>query len=304
MLLIGLAGSAGVGKDEVADYLVKEHNFIKFSFSDLLYSEVSDAFGISMTELKDRDSKEKPSPWIKVESCSNPEFRALMIAFCGRNGVDYDTTEFSPRWVLQQWGTEYRRAQNANYWIDAARVWLRNMTEALNDTPLHGMFAGFVNTSVRFPNEQAFIHEEGGVVWHVRRFKDTDDASASGVASGLDHIAEQGLPMLGGESELFNHGTVEQLHTLATLLLHSPAGGSVGRHVTLSCNECDTLHTLISREQAQAECDAFMERFPGRSPVAVEDYMGCVCCGAHSLRVLPADHPGSLQDHQPIVIPN
>jgi dephospho-CoA kinase len=59
VLIIGLAGKAGTGKDTIADYLVRKYGFVKFAFSDALYQEVQDAFGLEDQDLlRNRDTKE------------------------------------------------------------------------------------------------------------------------------------------------------------------------------------------------------------------------------------------------------
>lgn len=301
MLLIGLAGSAGVGKDTVADYLVEQYGFVKFSFSDALYREVSEAFGVSIEELQDRNNKEKPHPRLTTYHCSNIEFCGLMEAASKEAGRVVYNKWFSPRWVLQHWGTEYRRAQDPDYWTKRAALWVKaflDVTSDDGDRPL-----GLVNTSVRFPNEQALIHELGGTVWHLRRFEDEAAAAASGVASGLAHVAEQGLTALDGERELFNTGTVEQLRTAVSLLLQAPLEENPELVVDSSfepesachkaelvvCDNCGNMHNGISRAQAEREVATFNEWFDqqppevqklyGNSHAAVEHYEGCMHCG-------------------------
>jgi len=43
-MIIGICGLIGSGKDTIADYLVKEHNFIKLSFADKLKDCVAEMF--------------------------------------------------------------------------------------------------------------------------------------------------------------------------------------------------------------------------------------------------------------------
>jgi hypothetical protein len=307
MLLIGLAGAAGSGKDTVADYLVRQYGFVKFSFSDELYREVSEAFNVPIEELQDRNNKDKPHPQLTAHHCKDNTFAELMFDACnGPNAVVYNKP-FSPRWVLQHWGTEYRRAQDPDYWTKRAALWVRaflDVTFEDSDRPV-----GLVNTSVRFPNEQALIHELGGTVWHLRRFADEAEHLASGVASELGHVAEQGLPLIDGDRELFNSGTVEQLHTATTLLLQAPfeenpelvvdpdfnPEPSYPEPVLIVCDHCDKLHMGISRAQAEHEVAVFnawfdqqppeMQELYGNKHATIVHYEGCLRCGHNGFHV-------------------
>jgi hypothetical protein len=304
MILIGLAGAAGSGKDTVADYLVRQYGFVKFSFSDELYREVSEAFNVPVEELQDRNNKEKLHPQLTANHCADAEFAHHMVCEA-EDSTTFTRAQqsFSPRWVLQHWGTEYRRAQDPDYWVRKTALWIEAFMDIAaedDDRP-----AGLVNTSVRFPNEQALIRELGGTVWHLRRFIDEINAAASGVASCLDHVAEQGLPVLPGDRELFNAGTVEQLHTAATLLLQAPfeenpelvidpdfnpPNEAFADPVLVVCAKCSKLHLGIPRAQAEQEVAIFNEWLAeqsaetrevyGNSPASVSDYEGCVRCGA------------------------
>jgi len=216
MILLGLAGAAGSGKDSVADYLVQRYGFIKFSFSDALYREVAEAFGLpDESLLRDRETKEKETPQLAMCNCGDYEFSELVRGMFAPEDHTEDHTEFtpmSPRWILQVWGTEYRRAQDPNYWVDQAEQWVEAMY-SFPQYPEHRPQL-FVNTSVRFPNEHAWIKELEGNVWHLRR------EAATRVAA---HVSETPLPVLDGEREIFNNYTLDYLHKGVDQLLSSNA---------------------------------------------------------------------------------
>jgi hypothetical protein len=157
MKLIGLAGPAGVGKDTIADYLVETHAFTKFSFSDSLYEEVAAAFGIDKAMLYVRETKEQPMEALQYWYCTDKVFQNVMWRAARDAGHYYVQDKwFSPREILQWWGTEYRRKQDPEYWIKKAALfaeaYLRN---AASDPDTYR--GGLVNCSVRFPNERAFV---------------------------------------------------------------------------------------------------------------------------------------------------
>jgi hypothetical protein len=220
MILLGLAGAAGSGKDAVADYLVQRYGFIKFSFSDALYREVAAAFGLpDESLLRDRETKEKETPLLTLDKCADGGFRATVFHLVpGLPGAPMQgegkipTFPLSPRQILQWWGTEYRRAQDPGYWVARAREFMYAVHKAPPYSELRPQC--FVNTSVRFENERRFIQQLYGTVWHLRR-----DAAAP-VAS---HESETPLPVLEGEREIFNNHTLDYLHMGVDQLLSTSA---------------------------------------------------------------------------------
>lgn len=223
MQLIGLAGPARVGKDSIADVLVTQFGFTQFSFSDALYREVSEAFNIPIADLQNKELKEIDAKHLAIDRSANTEFISAMAAI----GEDFELPR-SPRWILQRWGTDYRRAQQSDYWIQQADLWLADfqrrerlvLAQALidNDTGYTGS-PGVVNTSVRFENEREWIKECGGEVWHVKRensrLADIDTAS---------YASERGLEPETGDKIFYNHGSLEALGAAVQLIL---AGNAV-----------------------------------------------------------------------------
>lgn len=207
MKLIGLAGPARSGKDTIADHLVKNHGFTKFSFSDALYEEVSKAFRVSVEFLMDAKIKDTPRTEMCLRDCFDHDFIDVAVGVLERGDSDLASTmPLSPRWVLQTWGTEYRRAQDPEYWIKRADEWL---DRHLSYDPAYR----FVNTSVRYPNEAEWLRMVGGKVWHVSR------GNAPKVRS---HSSEVPVPFVRGDQRIMNNSSINHLWTMTTLLLNSP----------------------------------------------------------------------------------
>lgn len=293
MLLIGLAGPAGVGKDSIADYLVAQHDFTKFSFSDALYREVGEAFGISDADLKARSLKELKHPGLTLQHCREPGFANI----AAKDGVLFHDW-MSPRYVLQRWGTDYRRAQDPDYWIKQAALYVKAWLEVTaNDGQVHG---GLVNTSVRFENERAFIAAMDGVVWQVRR-KAAPQLSADTAA----YVSEIPLDIRTGESVIHNDYTLAHLGTAVSLLLQSPPGAVIrceppAKQFQVTCTKCGWVHMAYTRAQAVAEVANFnayyetltqqdRDQLYGGHPSSVETYEGCNRCGHKTFRIAEDD---------------
>jgi hypothetical protein len=294
MKLIGLAGPAGVGKDTVADYLVTNHGFTKFSFSDPLYEEVAQAFGIDKALLYDREKKEQPMEGLNYWFCTDKDFQRMMFKLLAADGVKYPGDWWpSPRWVLQRWGTDYRRAQDPEYWIKKAvafvEMWWKREQERQHDAD-YVPSGGLVNCSVRFPNERSFVQQYNGEVWHIRR-EGWDKVMGSD--STKNYVAEAGLPPAPEDKVVFNNGTIEQLHTAASLLLGSGPGVGLTCEkpreeaaLYVACTACGIVHLGYTRAQAVQEVAEYNEvaRLHGLTPIAVEQYETCDNCGGRQFK--------------------
>ena len=145
-MLIGVVGFIGSGKDTAADYLVNFHGFRRDSFAATLKDAVADIFGWDRTLIEGRTTESRE--W---RECQDDWWSK-------RLGMP-----ITPRWILQQWGTEVcRQGFHDDIWIAS----LENKIRKTNDN--------MVITDVRFPNEINAIKNSGGKVFRVKRGPDPD----------------------------------------------------------------------------------------------------------------------------------
>ncbi len=160
-MLIGLAGVRRSGKDMVADYLVRNHGYIKYALASPLKSACKMMFDLSHEQVHG-DSKDAVDP---------------------RYGV-------TPRELFQRVGTDCARAIKPTLWIDKFIAWYESRAE------VHGKALRVVVSDVRFQNEIDAIRALGGKVYLVRRPGSREhDAHVSEHAHALDvdgHIANEG----------------------------------------------------------------------------------------------------------------
>lgn len=202
MVLLGLAGMKGAGKDTAAAILCREYGFQRIAFADALYQEVAGAFSVPIELLQRRATKETPLPELALRNCADPAFIAVVFKARGvarrlrgalsatgrmRPGVRRRLKKelakpLSPRSILQWWGTEYRRvAVCDSYWRDQVEAAIR----ANPDTP-------WVITDVRFPDEAALVEFLGGLMVRVSlTLKPGLPVADSG--AGAQHASERAL---------------------------------------------------------------------------------------------------------------
>lgn len=141
-MIIAICGFIGSGKDTIADYLVNVHGFRRESFANSLKDAVAAVFGWDRIMLEGRTRQAR-------------EWREQVdLWWSQRLGMP----NLTPRWVLQNWGTElFRKEFHIDIWIASLENKLRTVRDDV------------VISDCRFPNEIAAIRRLDGRVIRVRR---------------------------------------------------------------------------------------------------------------------------------------
>lgn len=178
-MIIGVSGRIGSGKDTVASWLVRERGFMILRFSDALKEEVLTKFRRTVAALWRLHWRNDPN---------DTDLRWLV----------YESKPLGVRELLQEMGTDVRRADDLDYWVKRWRQTLVRWTGSDHD--LH-----IVTPDVRFLNEVMVIQQAGGVVWHITRPAIRRDVVAH-------HVSETGLDAFTGwDLVLDNDGTIDDL---------------------------------------------------------------------------------------------
>ena len=141
LMILGVTGFIGSGKDTIADYLCTFHGFQRLSFAASLKDAVSSVFGwdrelLEGTTKSSREWREQVDEW-----------------WSDRLGM-----EVTPRRVLQYWGTEVcRNGFHQDIWVASVENKLRSSDDNI------------VITDARFQNELRSIKSVGGTTIRVHR---------------------------------------------------------------------------------------------------------------------------------------
>jgi hypothetical protein len=180
--VIGLTGYAQSGKDTGASFLV-EKGFKRLAFADILRQSLYNLNPIVEAEVAWYDyCSSDPSPislvYVRVQEIVD------------RWGWDYAKTHFTEiRELLQRFGTEVgRELYGENFWVERVT------------RQIHGNDR-VVITDVRFPNEEAAVHNLGGKVYRIVR-------PGTGAANG--HASESAIDSLFVDGVIPNNGSVEE----------------------------------------------------------------------------------------------
>lgn len=193
-MMFGIHGRAGAGKDTVGRFIHDMVGYQPLSFGAEIYREVADAFGVTIEFLGDRHNKETPMPELSLVNCVDNVFLNLMLKRFA-NETDILTKALSPRWVLQNWGTEYRRAEDPDYWIKKAAPKLRDRTTW---------------TDVRVEKEASLLRMFGAPIIIVTK---------PGLGDVRGHSTEMGIEPHPTDIHVVNDGSLEDLEIKVRMVL-------------------------------------------------------------------------------------
>ena len=202
MIVVGLSGYAGAGKDAVADILVSDYGFTKMAFADPLKAMVRKLDPIIGHDLYDGCCNE----------CADiPEVTEVRFSDAAQYGFNDQSLKRSPwadevRDLWQRFGTEVFREEDEDYWVRKAALAL------LESTAERVVF-----TDVRFENEAEFIYDRlddrldgPNSVWRIDRPGHRPDDI---------HESEQMVGLLGEEVTIINDGSLEDLEYPVSLAM-------------------------------------------------------------------------------------
>ena len=148
-MIIGLCGQAGAGKDTVADFLVKNHSFVKVALADVLKRAAKEFFDFSDEQLWGPSSeRNKPDPRYRRKPLQSRGLFQQSVEEVQDIGdqESFGVTDglyLTPRHALQQLGTEFGRACYSDVWVNyALRVAAEVLKNQRSYSARHGVGQG------------------------------------------------------------------------------------------------------------------------------------------------------------------
>ena len=205
MTVVAICGLIGSGKDTVADFLVSEHGFKRESFAGTLKDAVAAVFNWDRELLEGKTSEGRA-------------WREQVDTWWAKR---LNIPELTPRYILQQWGTEVCRNGFHN------DIWVASVENKLRTTK-----DNIVLSDCRFPNEIEAMRNAGAKITWVKRGPLPDWYTTAVWANRGDKDAQTQLTKLGVHAsetswigthfdfEIANNGTLDELKQATKLLAH------------------------------------------------------------------------------------
>lgn len=215
MLLIGFGSKARHGKDTAAEAIYEfyesknqmlrkhgQHQAVTtvriFKFATALYEEVNGAIkdAGSIQALLSRGYVTTDAWDGSMDTMFSAGKHVWSLPSWVTASPEYEPTELAPYGkhpkLLQWWGTEFRRAQDQNYWVNKLFASIPSNTDIA------------LISDVRFPNEADGIVSRGGYNVNVQRLR-VDGSVYYSTDRPVDHPSETALDSYNWQFRLINH---------------------------------------------------------------------------------------------------
>ena len=225
-MIIGICGRAGAGKDTLADLLVQHYKFVKVSFADPLKRICAEVFDFTYDQLwgpssmRNKPDERYPRHWHNWSEDNDP----YVCVCCGVKEVGDSQCYLTPRYALQQLGTEWGRNCHPDVWLEHA---LKTAAKIEQGGYFYSAKSGLridhtidarhvVIPDLRFENEVYRLRGAGArAIRLVRPFESAEAFFGT-------HISENQLkdiPESVFDSVIVNGGSIEDLHSVMRVTL-------------------------------------------------------------------------------------
>lgn len=236
MIIIGLTGYIGSGKDTTGAALVKNHGFTRVSFADKV-REVALAVD-PIVAVQDNATARRIEPATSAGYPAGIYFRLSTVV--GKLGWDEAKKIPDVRRMLQRLGTEGgRNILGENVWVEAA----------FRSAPKGDIAV----TDVRFPNEASAIWERDGVLWRIERVA---------APRSSNHPSETQIDNIVPDLTLSNNGTIEDLERLVASELQRARSEAMRREDDLAAAEDAAPDLLEALKSIVSDLDGQREYMP------------------------------------------
>lgn len=199
--IIAINGKLGSGKDSFADFAVKYYNYKKLFFAEPLKLEVKSFLQKYELPFEDKNiwgSQEEKEEKLYIQNI-NEICKSFSPFVDFRDKVINGQTTY--RYLLQWWGTDYRRVMCDNDY------WTKKFIEEASK------YEKVVCSDLRFVNEYETIISNNGICIKVIRDNNFKSDTALHISeTALDHIEDW-------YCTLNNNSTLEDYYTTCDLLL-------------------------------------------------------------------------------------
>jgi hypothetical protein len=200
MILIGLAGAKGSGKNTVGDYLEREFDFKQLSFAAPLKESAAACLGVD-AEVWER-TKNDPEAYVVLQR-EAPDFRGDVDRHRMYTEV---LAQVTVREFLQRYGTEaHRDIFGEDFWTKG--LGLANLEDGR-----------YVITDMRFENETTEVIRCGGTTLYIDRDTGTGTDSHASEVPPPEHLIDEHID---------NNGTMEELYARVRGVLSPALGGAI-----------------------------------------------------------------------------